>query len=152
VYVVEIRQSGKIWRKGRRDPETVYGERADVHCQDPAIWRDLEKGPAGSIEIQREYPHHQSTKIPTSKILIWPRMSRKHQIPTSKIPIWPRMSRKHQKKPTTPATNKKDPKKLTKRPKITIKRIHKPPASSPSPTTKTSFPGCWRSSRASGWW
>jgi hypothetical protein len=33
------------------------------------------------------------------------------KIPTPKIPIWPRMSKKHQKTPTTPVTNKKDKKK-----------------------------------------
>jgi hypothetical protein len=41
------------------------------------------------------------------------------KIPTPKIPIWPRMSKKHQKTPTTLATNKKDKKKVTKIPKIT---------------------------------
>jgi hypothetical protein len=59
-----------------------------------------------SDEGRREYPHqrenHRSTKISTPK-----------------IPIWLRMSKKHQKTPTTSVTNKKDQKKVTKRPKIT---------------------------------
>jgi hypothetical protein len=70
-------RSGKIWRKGRcirRDLRRIFVQLV--------------------VEIRREYPRHRSTKIPTSK-----------------IPIWPRMSRKHQKKPTTPGTNKKDKKK-----------------------------------------